>query len=105
MAKATNLNITLFNKNPNTSQYKGRKGWVIKVVHNGDLCDTYERWEWRMRYFSPNDRVNGALERIRMEALISEGWQSVNPTTLGHWEMVEKDGIRFGSEEGFVKLF
>lgn len=105
MAKATHLNITLFNKNPNTIQYKGRKGWTVNIVNDGDVSSPSERWEWHMRYFDPNDRVNGSLERIRMEALISEGWQQVTPTTLAHWELVEKDGIRFGSDEGFVKLF
>jgi len=105
MAKATYLNITLFNKNPNTTQYKGRKGWTVNVVYGNDASNPSERWEWHMRYFDPNDRINGALESIKMQALISEGWQKVTPTTLGHWELVEKDGIRLGSDEGFVKLF
>jgi hypothetical protein len=105
MSKMKSLKVTLFNADPNKAKYKGRKGMVIDVVH-GDIGDTpTERWEWRMRYFDPNDRVNGAFDRLKMEALISEGWQEVTPTSLAHWELVEKDGIKFGSDEGFIKLF
>lgn len=105
MAKTNTLKVTLFNADPNAIKYKGRKGMVISVVH-GDFTDIpSEKWEWHMRYFEPNDRVNGSLERMKMEALIAEGWQEVTPTTLAHWECVEKDGVKFGSNDGFVKLF
>jgi hypothetical protein len=102
MTKVIKIRATLFDKNPNDCKYKGRRGMVVSVNMNGKITD---RYEWSMRYFSPNGRINGALESIKMEALIHEGWQVVNETTLGHWTLVESDGVRIGTEEGFVKLF
>ncbi len=105
MAKSKSLKITLFNADPNAISYKGKKGMTISVVHGmiGDAPS--ETWEFRMRYFSTDDRVNGALEKMKMEAFISDGWQKVTDTSAGHWEMVEKDGVKFGSTENSIKLF
>jgi hypothetical protein len=105
MAKSKSLKVTLFNSNPNTIGYKGKKGLSIHVVH-GDIGDApSEKWEFKMRQFDTGDRVNGAFENMKMEALLSDGWQQVTPSSVGRWEIVEKDGVKFGSTENSIKLF
>lgn len=104
MQRSSPIRATLFNRDPNEAKYKGRKGMIVSVVRDGIDTPT-EVWGWAMRYFSPNDRVNGPLEQMKIEALISEGWQKVTDSTVARWVMIEKDGVKFGTEEGFVKLF
>ena len=105
MAKSKSLKVTLFNANPNTIGYKGKKGLTIHVVFGDIGNEPSEKWDFRMRQFDTTDRVNGAFERMKMEALLSDGWQQVTPTSVGHWECVEKDGVKFGSTENSIKLF
>ncbi len=105
MAKSKSLKVTLFNSNPNTIGYKGKKGLTIHVVHGSIGDAASEKWDFRMRQFDTNDRVNGAFERMKMEALLCDGWQQVTPSSVGRWEIVEKDGIKFGSTENSIKLF
>lgn len=104
MQRSSTIRATLFNRDPNEARYKGRKGMVVSVVRDGSDAPT-EVWEWAMRYFSPDDKVNGPIEQMKIDALVSEGWQKVTDGTVARWVLVEKDGIKFGSEEGFVKLF
>jgi len=105
MAKSKSLKVTLFNADPNAISYKGKKGMTISVVHGmmGDAPS--ETWEFKMRHFDTTDRVNGAFDSMKMEALLSDGWQQVTPNSVGHWEIVEKDGIKFGSTANSIKLF
>ena len=105
MAKSKSLRVTLFNADPNAISYKGKKGLSLYVVH-GDIGDApSEKWEFKMRQFDTSDRVNGALEKMKMNAFISDGWQAVTDGSVGRWELVEKDGIKFGSTENSIKLF
>lgn len=105
MAKSNSLKVTLFNADPNAIGYKGKKGLTLYVVH-GDIGDSpSEKWDFRMRQFDTADRVNGAFEKMKMEALLSDGWQQVTTSSVGRWEIVEKDGIKFGSTENSIKLF
>ena len=105
MAKSKSLKVTLFNADPNEVSYRGKKGMTLHVVHGmiGDAPS--EVWEFKMRYFSPDDRVNGAFDKMKMDALLSDGWQQITPSSLGHWEIVEKDGVKFGSTANSIKLF
>lgn len=103
MRKNINCRATLFDKDPNAIRYKGRKGMNCSVSRNGEITEVYE---WEMRYFEPNDPVNGFFEKIRMQKLIAESdWQEVTSSTIGHWKLVEKNGIRFDSSGDTVKLF
>jgi hypothetical protein len=105
MAKSKSLKVTLFNADPNAISYKGKKGMTLHVVHGmiGDAPS--EVWEFKMRHFDTTDHVNGAFDSMKMEALLSDGWQQVTPSSVGHWEVVEKDGIKFGSTANSIKLF
>lgn len=105
MKRSSSIRATLFNRDPNESKYPGRKGMTVSVVR-GDIGDSHDEvWEWRMRYFSPQDKVNGAFEAMKMNYLLEQGWQKVTDSTVACWECIEKDGVKFGTEEGFVKLF
>lgn len=103
--RASKCRSTLFNRDPNEIKYKGRKGMTCQVVWEHISHVPSETWEWRMRYFDTDDKLNGELEQMRMEMLIQKGWQRVSDSTVAHWELVEKNGERVGTTEGFSKLF
>lgn len=105
MSKSKSLKVTLFNADPNAIGYKGKKGLSIHVVHGSIGDSPSEKWEFKMRQFDTADRVNGAFERMKMEALLSENWQQVTTSSVGRWEIVEKDGIKFGSTANSIRLF
>lgn len=105
MAKSKSLKVTLFNADPNAISYRGKKGMTLHVIHGSIGDSPSEKWEFKMRQFDTADRINGAFETLKMESLLSDGWQQVTPTSVGRWEIVEKDGIKFGSTANSIRLF
>ena len=102
--KEENLNVFLYNRDPNKTAYKGRKGWKLTVEYT-ERNKSIERFEWRTRKFKVNDPLNGVFEKMRMDQAILDGGQFLGDETVGHWVLVEKDGVGINIQSGFVSLF
>lgn len=101
MSKVITVRANLFDKDPNAIGYKGRRGMNVSV-HRGGKID--EVFEWETKSFNLEDPLNAAIYLLRMANFVAKGWQQVTEDQIGHWKLIEKDGLRFVDGGAIIKL-
>ena len=90
MSKIITVRANLFDKDPNVIAYKGRRGMNVSV-HRGGKID--EVFEWETKSFNLDDALNAAIYYLKMANFVAQGWQQVTEDQIGHWKLVEKNGL------------
>lgn len=102
MSKVITVRANLFDKDPNAIGYKGRRGMNVSVHRNGVIDEVFE---WETKSFNLDDQLNAAISYLKIESYVSQGWQRVSDSQIGHWKLVEKGGLRFTNDGCTVKVF
>lgn len=102
MSKVITVRANLFDKDPNVSHYKGRRGMNVSVHRGGSIDEVFE---WETKSFNLDDELNSAIAYLKMAHFIQLGWQQVTESQIGHWKLVEKGGLRIINDGTAIKVF